>query len=70
MGAGLQRVLKSFGRMNVSDGKRTIHYVWDYARDEPTTAEDMPEGSERWLASEKAKYQAIVDSIRLRLSEE
>lgn len=55
---GLARILKGYGRMTVSDGKSTVKWVWDYARDEPAKEEDMPVGSERWKASERAKWGA------------
>ena len=34
-------------------------WVWDYVKDEAVHEKDMPEGSERWKASERAKYVAI-----------
>jgi hypothetical protein len=55
--AGLRMICKMYGGMTVrgKDGK-TIHWVWDHAADEPCHREDMPVGSERWKASERAKY--------------
>lgn len=50
--AGLRKILKLYGRMKVGD----ILWLWDYAREEPVKASDMPNGSERWKASEKAKW--------------
>lgn len=61
---GLRRICKLYGGMTVSDGKQTIHYVWDYAADEPVDKKEMPLGSERWKASERAKYAAITTSQR------
>jgi hypothetical protein len=54
---GLRRICKAFGGMRVvgNDGK-AVNYVWDYAADEPVTDKEMPIGSERWKASERAKY--------------
>ena len=35
-----------------------VKYVWDYANDEPVKASEMKVGSDRWNASEKAKWEA------------
>jgi hypothetical protein len=58
--AGLARILKMYGSMKVvgNDGAR-VTWVWDYARDEPCHDTEMPFGSERHKASERAKYTAI-----------
>jgi hypothetical protein len=60
--AGLRRICKAFGGMTVigNDGK-TIKYVWDYAADEPVPQSEMPIGSERWMASERAKRQCVAN---------
>ena len=34
-------------------------YLWDYHNEEAVKETDMPEFSERWIASEKAKYQKL-----------
>lgn len=49
--AGLQRICKAYGSMTIQ-GKK---WVWDYATDEAVREADMPKGSERWKASEKAQ---------------
>lgn len=49
---GLAKICKVYGSM-VIDGKRM---VWDYAADKAVPESDMPEGSERWKASEKMRY--------------
>ena len=42
----------------VSKGK-TVNWKWDYANDEAVKESEMPQGSERWKASEKAKWVSI-----------
>jgi hypothetical protein len=44
----------------VSNGK-TVNWKWDYAADEAVKESEMPEGSERWKASEKAKWGSITE---------
>lgn len=61
--AGLMNLLKMYGSLTATaldpDGKRkTIHYLWDYANEEATTEEEMPHGSERRKASERARWNA------------
>ena len=60
--AGLAKICKIYGRMTTrgQDGK-SVTWVWDYAADEACHEKDMPEGSERWKASEKAKWERIRD---------
>lgn len=50
--SGLRRIARMYGGM-VINGTR---YVWDYATEEPVREADMPLGSERWKASEAARY--------------
>lgn len=38
------------------NGGHTIHYVWDYAADEPVDKKYMPFGGERHKLSERAKW--------------
>jgi DNA integrity scanning protein DisA with diadenylate cyclase activity len=54
--SGLRRICKAYGGMTVSSGGKTIHYVWDYANDEPVPDSEMPFGSERHRASERVRY--------------
>lgn len=58
MGAGLQRILKLYGKMIVKDdkGNKVVH-VWDYANDKPMLQSEMTK--EMTAASEKAKYEMI-----------
>jgi len=55
--AGLAKICKMFGRMTARDESGSVTWVWDYAADEACHEKDMPEGSERWKASEKAKWE-------------
>lgn len=57
--AGLRKICKLYGKMTVKskDGKE-VRYVWDYAADEPVQEHEMPPGSERHAASERAKWMA------------
>jgi hypothetical protein len=61
--SGLRRLCKLFGGMVAkgADGT-TIKYVWDYAKDEPVTEDQMPPGSERHAASERARFAQMVES--------
>lgn len=54
---GLARICKLYGSMVVQgkDGKK-ITWVWDYANDKPVHDTEMPFGSERHMASERARY--------------
>jgi hypothetical protein len=47
---GLRRIAKAYGGIVINGSQ----YVWDYAADEPVRAEEMPLGSDRWKASERA----------------
>ena len=60
--AGLRRICKMLGAMTVSVRGQTIHYVWDYVADEPVPDTEMPVGSERWKASERARWTAHTDN--------
>lgn len=55
--AGLARILKSIGSMVTVDSEgRKVEWVYDYAAGMPVERSEMPFGSERWKASERAKY--------------
>lgn len=49
--SGLQRICRAYGRMKING---TL-WLWDYVTDEPVMASEMPAGSERWKASERAR---------------
>jgi hypothetical protein len=56
---GLARICKSIGAIKVTgDDGKTVRYVWDYAADAAVPENEMPMGSERWRASERAKWTA------------
>lgn len=55
MGAGLQRVCKTYGSM-VIQGKK---YVWDYVADKAVPESEMPFGSDRHAASERARCEYL-----------
>lgn len=50
---GLQKVCKMYGRMKAGN----TMFVWDYANDEAVPESEMRPGTERWKASQKAKYE-------------
>lgn len=49
---GLEKVCRLYGRMKCGDTMMS----WDYANEIAVPESDMPMGSERWKASEKAKF--------------
>jgi hypothetical protein len=58
--SGLARICKMYGGLQVSNGQGvTASFKWDYANDCDVKEEDMPQGSDRWKASEKAKWEGI-----------
>lgn len=69
--AGLRRLCKALGGMTVigNDGAR-IDYVWDYVADEPVRKEEMPFGSARHAASERAKYMQLASVSAAELNQE
>lgn len=60
--AGLQRILKMHGRMQVNN----VMWVWDYAKDEARLESEMTK--EEIKASEIAKWSAIKNEIDERKS--
>ena len=61
MMGGLARICKMYGGMVATDADgKTVKWVWDYANDVPVHEKDMPFGSERHKASEKAKWDAYI----------
>lgn len=61
MGNGLQKMLKMYGRLIVTNehGKRVVH-VWDYAQDKPRIESEMTK--EEKELSEKAKWDMVKKS--------
>lgn len=62
----LRRIAKACGGI-VINGKR---YVWDYLADKAVPEGEMPEGSERWKASENKRWELTRAKILKRLSSE
>lgn len=61
--AGLQKVLKMYGKMTGVDAKgNKVVWVWDYFKDEPRLETEMTK--DEWAASEKAKWGNIKDQIQ------
>ena len=55
MGKGLQKILKTYGEMKVSDNKgNTVTHVWDYANDGPRIKSEMTK--EEIKASERPHH--------------
>lgn len=49
--SGIRNLCRMYGGMTIQG----VKYVWDYANEEAVKADEMPLGSDRWNASEKAK---------------
>jgi hypothetical protein len=49
--SGLRDLARHFGGISING----VKWSWDYALNEPVKAEEMPLGSERWKASERAR---------------
>jgi hypothetical protein len=60
---GLRRICRYYGGMTVSQDGKTVRYVWDYANEEPVREEEMPLGSERHAASERARTELIKQQM-------
>ena len=53
--AGLAKVLKIYGEMEVRDDKgESVTWVWDYAKDKPRLKSEMTK--EEFTESEKSKW--------------
>lgn len=55
--AGLQRILKMYGEINVQG----VIWVWDYKQDKARLKSEMTK--EEWIESEKSKYQNLINKI-------
>ena len=66
---GLARVCKYYGRLRARgpDGK-SVMWVWDYVADKAVHESEMPEGSERLKASERARWMAVRAALDLQKS--
>lgn len=62
--SGLLSLCKILGRITVSDENgNCVKYRWDYANECPVMEADMPPGSAREAASERAKWDQIRAEI-------
>ena len=63
---GLARICKRYGRIRATsaDGKSVL-WVWDYVADKAVHESEMLEGSDRWKASEKARWTAVREVMDL-----
>lgn len=52
---GLNKICKALGKIKLGG---TV-WVWDYANNLAVKQGDMPEGSARWLASERVRWAAM-----------
>lgn len=59
--AGLQRLLKLYGRIEARSNGKSVWWRWDYAKDEPRIESEMTK--EEIKASEKAKYELIKQHL-------
>lgn len=62
---GLARICKRYGRMRVNG----VMMVWDYVADVAVRESEMPEGSERWMASERKRWTDVRTAMGLQKSE-
>ena len=62
--AGLARIAKAYGGM-IINGKC---FVWDYVADKAVPEDEMPEGSERWKASESKRWEQWRDETLTELN--
>ncbi|WP_299071275.1 hypothetical protein [uncultured Paraglaciecola sp.] len=58
--AGLARICKMYGAMDINGNR----FVWDYVANKAIPESDMPMGSERWKESEKVKWSDVRDRLK------
>ena len=60
--AGLARICKMYGSLEVSDGNgKKVTWLWDYANDKPRLKTEM--SKEEIMKSEKAKWSNIKSQL-------
>lgn len=59
--AGLRNICRAYGGMTVSSKGKTIHYVWDYAKEEPVDKKLMTKVRQK--ASDIAKFTLLKKQI-------
>lgn len=62
---GLARICKRYGRMRING----TMMVWDYVADKAVPESEMPDGSERWKASERKRWTDVRAAMDLQKSE-
>lgn len=60
----LRRLCRLFGAVEITAGGHKVRYVWDYVADEAVKAEEMPQGSDRWKASELRRAEMVQTLVR------
>ena len=63
--AGLRRICRMYGSMQVND----LTYIWDYVADEPVPESEIPKGSERRKASDRKRAELMRDAASPRKEE-
>lgn len=61
---GLRMICKLYGGMRVSDGKRTVEYVWDYENDCPVTSDELKKRALEMKKAKKASANRPSDAIQ------
>ncbi len=56
---GIRNICKLYGQMRIQ-GRL---WLWDYVADEPVPAKEMPHGSERRKASDKARAELMRSAL-------
>lgn len=64
--SGLARICKAYGGLKATANGKTVEWAWDYAKDKAVHKEEMPVGSKRWMASEKAKWNSLRDKFGMK----
>ena len=58
--SGIRKLCRLYGAIDVRTNRGDhVRYVWDYVANDVVPESEMPKGSERWKASERAKWTAI-----------
>lgn len=60
--SGLRWMCRLYGEMTFKDiNGKTIHWVWDYAKDEPRLKDEMT--AEEKIASERARWELMKSNF-------
>ena len=66
--SGLRDMCKRRGGIIISDGKKTVEYVWDYKRDIPVTREQLKREAKeekRRRAESKKNIDAVQEKLKI-----